>query len=32
MGVEGWEEEIIDKAELDPLRHFARYGPGKIKL
>jgi hypothetical protein len=27
MTVQGWEEEIIDKNELDPLRHFARYGP-----
>jgi HNH endonuclease len=32
MNVEGWVEEIIDKVELDPLRHYARYGPGKIKF
>lgn len=24
--VEGWNEEVVDKAALDPLRHFARIG------
>ncbi|WP_207514621.1 HNH endonuclease [Longitalea luteola] len=28
----GWEADIIDKKELDPLRHFARFGPGKIQF
>jgi len=32
LHIEGWETEIIDKSELDPLRSFVRYGPGKIKF
>jgi HNH endonuclease len=26
LSVEGWNEEIVDKVALDPLRHFARIG------
>ena len=26
IGIEGWEEEIIDKPELDPLRNYVRLG------
>ncbi|GAA3934439.1 HNH endonuclease [Chitinophaga oryziterrae] len=32
LNVDGWETEIIDKAELEPLRSYVRYGPAKIKL
>ena len=32
MPAEGWEAEIVDKAELDPLRKYVRHGPGKIKF
>jgi HNH endonuclease len=32
INIEGWEEEIIDKPELDFLRDYVRYGPGKIKF
>ena len=31
LHVDGWNDEIVDKGALDPLRHFARVGdrPGK---
>lgn len=32
LHIDGWEAEIIDKAELELLRAYVRYGPGKIKF